>query len=90
MSICLLCIEIYEKIQAIQWAKSNVDEEAKDKSELVEVEGKILRQKLGAVFHLIRFGAMSAKEFFEFVGNNKNTIITYYLIFTHFRSNRRV
>ena len=50
-------------------AKSNVDEEAKDKSELAE--GKILRQKLGTVFHLIRFGAMSANEFLEFVGNIK-------------------
>ena len=47
--------------------ESNNDE---DKSELAK--GKILRQKLGAVFHLIRFGAMSAKEFFEFVGK-KNT-----------------
>ena len=76
-------------IQAIQWAKSNVDEGAKDKSELAE--GKILRSKLGTLFHLIRFGAMSAKEFFEFVGNINNIIpaINTYLIFIHFRSNWR-
>ena len=46
--------------------KSESDKSESDRSELDE--GKIIRQKLGAVFHLIRFAAMSAKDFFEFVG----------------------
>ena len=65
--------------------KSESDKSESDRSELDE--GKIIRQKLGAVFHLIRFAAMSAKDFFEFVGN-KNTKILITLII-YFRSNWR-
>ena len=76
-SNCFKCQSFILNIQAIRWAKSGIDEEAKEKSELAE--GKILRSKLGAALHLIRFSTMSAKEFFEFVGKkNTKSIFNFY------------
>ena len=66
-------------------AKSITDEETRDKSEFDA--GKILRSKLGTVLHHILFAAMSAKEFFEFVGK-KNTKI-FITLLMYFRSNWR-
>lgn len=55
--------KLFLLLQALRWAKSACEDSGEDAN-----DGKNIRSKLGTALNLIRFPAMSTKEFAEIVG----------------------